>query len=97
MRRAAKIDRNQPEIVNALRLAGASVQLLHSVGEGCPDILIGYRGVNILAEIKDHEASNTDRKLRPRQVEWHAAWRGQAAVIETVGQALALIGLKPLA
>ena len=34
MRRAAKVDANQREVVAALRGAGASVQLLHAVGEG---------------------------------------------------------------
>lgn len=44
MRRAPKIDRNQPEIVEALRKAGAFVQSLAGVADGCPDLLVGYGG-----------------------------------------------------
>ena len=92
MRRKAKTDRNQAEIVAALRKAGATVQPLHAVGQGCPDLLVGYRGVNWLIEVKDFAASATDRKLNPRQVEWHDGWKGQVARVETVGAALAVIG-----
>ena len=46
--RAAKIDANQNEIVDALRKAGCSVQILSSVGKGCPDILVGRGGRNYL-------------------------------------------------
>ena len=52
MRRAAKIDANQTEIVKALRQVGASVQSLASTGKGCPDLLVGFRGVNWLLEVK---------------------------------------------
>ena len=36
MRRAAKVDANQPEIVQALRKAGCFVQPLHTVGQASP-------------------------------------------------------------
>jgi hypothetical protein len=92
MRRAAKVDRNQAEIVAALRSAGATVQPLHSVGQGCPDLLVGYRGRNWLIEVKDWQAQAADRKLNPRQVEWHGGWKGQVAKVETPEAALAVIG-----
>ena len=44
------VDANQPEIVAALRAAGATVQHLHEVGQGCPDILAGFRGRNYLID-----------------------------------------------
>jgi hypothetical protein len=91
-RYSAKVDRNQSEIVAALRQAGATVQPLHSVGQGCPDLLVGYRGRNWLIEVKDWQASNSDRELNARQVEWHGGWKGQVAKVETVGAALAVIG-----
>lgn len=88
MRRAAKIDDNQKEIVSALRKLGASVQMLHSIGKGCPDILIGYRGKNLLAEIKDGNKFPSDRKLNPEQKDWHAAWKGQVCVLESIEEAI---------
>lgn len=81
MRRAAKTDRNQPEIVEALRKAGASVTLLHAVGDGCPDLLVGYRHHTILMEVKDGKKSPSERNLTPDQQEWHAGWRGGVLVI----------------
>ena len=53
MRKAARIDRNQPEIVDALRKRGASVALLHTAHDGIPDLLVGYKGKNFLLEVKD--------------------------------------------
>jgi|GEM_PF-5567154 len=53
MRRSARIDRNQPEIVEALRKLGASVQPLHTAHDGIPDLLVGYQGRNFLLEVKD--------------------------------------------
>lgn len=94
MRRAAKVDRNQSEIVDALRKAGATVQPLHTVGAGCPDLLVGFRGVNYLIEVKDWKADASHRKLNSMQVDWHEAWRGQVSKAETVASALAVIGEK---
>lgn len=92
MRRAAKVDATQAEIVSALKGAGATVQHLHSVGQGCPDLVAGYRGRNFLLECKPRIGSPSDRKLRPNQIEWHQGWKGQVAVVETPEAALAVIG-----
>lgn len=78
-----KADDNQPEIVSRFRELGASVQHLHTVGKGCPDILVGYRGINSLVEIKDGSKSPSKRKLTPDEQEWHDSWRGQVVIIET--------------
>ena len=90
-RYAAKVDRNQSEIVDALRKVGATVQPLHTVGKGCPDLLVGFRGRNILLEVKDWKAAKSDRVLTPQQVDWHGGWKGQVAQIETVDAALAVL------
>lgn len=92
MRRAAKVDTTQAEIVGALKAMGATVQHLHTVGEGCPDLLIGWRGRNWLIECKPRIGSPSQRNLRPNQREWHDGWKGQVAVVETPEAALAVIG-----
>ncbi|QBM33857.1 hypothetical protein [Acinetobacter baumannii] len=91
MRRAAKIDANQNEIVKALRQVGASVQSLASTGKGCPDLLVGFRGVNWLLEIKDGQKVKSARKLTPDQIEWHESWRGKVFVVESTDEALQVI------
>lgn len=91
MRRAAKVDANQREIVAALRGVGCTVQHLHIVGQGCPDILVGCRGTNLLLELKDSRRPPSARKLTPDEVEWHERWRGQVAVVSSVEEALVLV------
>lgn len=91
--RAAAVDANQAEIVKALRKAGASVQLLHRVGQGCPDAVLGWRGINLMVEFKDGSKIPSARKLTKPEAEWHEAWRGQVAIVESVDDALALIGV----
>ena len=94
MRRAARVDENQLEIVTAWRKAGATVTLLHAVGDGCPDCLVGYRGVNYLAEIKNPLKPKADRQLTPVQEVWHMMWRGQKAIVTNVDEAIELISEK---
>ena len=94
MRRASKVDRNQAEIVHALRAAGATVQPLHTVGAGCPDLLVGFRGSNFLIEVKDWKAAVSDRQLNPVQKDWHDGWKGSVAKVETAEAALAVIGAR---
>jgi len=83
-----RTDANQAEIVAALRQAGASVQTLHEVGHGCPDVVVGHHGKNWLFEIKTEAG-----KLNARESLWHHGWNGQASVIRSVEDALAIIGV----
>lgn len=91
MHRAAKVDANQTEITQVLRQMGASVTPTHTVGNGFPDLAIGFRGVTLLVEIKDGSKPPSKRKLTPDEVEWHEAWQGQVAVVESVEDAVALL------
>jgi len=98
VRHHAKIDANQPEIVKALRSVGCSVQSLATVGKGCPDLLVGYRSVNLLMEVKDGSLAPARRRLTPLEDSWHALWKGRCYVVENVEQALAVVktGLESL-
>lgn len=94
MRRAAKVDRNQPEIVDALRRIGADVYSLAAVGNGIPDLLVAFRGETVLLEVKDGLRPPSERQLTDAQIEWHAAWRGgRCVVVSSVDQALAALGV----
>ena len=53
MRKHGKTDANQREIVAALRQAGAFVQSVADVGNGCPDLIVAYHGRVFLLECKD--------------------------------------------
>lgn len=81
MRRAARVDSNQKEIVEYLRKKGATVQPLHTVGRGCPDLLVGYNGKNYLCEVKDGDKPPSQRKLTPDEDAWHFMWRGKVEIV----------------
>ena len=82
MRRAAKIDDNQPEIVAALRKAGWSVQSIASMGCGVPDLLIGRGGLNLLLEVKDGKKPKSKRMLTEDKRDWHESWNGNVRIVE---------------
>jgi hypothetical protein len=95
MRTAAKVDRNQAEVVNALRNVGASVQSLASIGKGCPDLLVGYHGILYLMEIKDGTNIPSKQLLTDDQKKWHDAWTGSPVhVVRSIEQALKILGEK---
>ena len=95
MRRAAKVDRNQAEIVKALRSAGCTVQSLAAIGKGCPDILVGYRGRNYLFEIKDPTQPLSKQALKPDQIVWRSNWNGVLGTITSFEQAFSIIKNNP--
>jgi hypothetical protein len=91
MRRAAKIDDNQNDVVKALRAIGATVRIV-TQGGGLPDLLVGYRGHTILMEIKDGKKPPSARKLTEAEQKFFDEWRGGLlAVVESVDDAIALL------
>lgn len=94
MRRAAKVDANQSEIVTALRQAGCTVHVTSAAGAGFPDIVVGHRGANFLLEIKDGRKIPSQQKLTSDQIEFHRDWRGQVVVVNSVEAAFAAVGIE---
>lgn len=86
--RAAKIDANQPEIVEALRKCGVSVQSLASIGNGCPDLVAADDERTWLIEVKGPKGELTEH-----QIEWFANWRGTVHIVRTVDDVLKLVGV----
>lgn len=85
MRKYGKVDNKQKEIVEALKQVGASVQSLASVGNGCPDLLVGWHGRNILLEVKDGPKAS----FTAEQLIWWSNWTGQKARAESKDHAIA--------
>ena len=93
-RRACRIDANQPEIVQALRKAGALV--LH-VGHPF-DVLAGFRGRWVALEIKDPAKPPSKRLLTDDQMEFFrnaAAYQLPATKVESIEDALRAVGAMP--
>lgn len=77
--------------MKTFRSLGCSVQHLHTVGKGCPDILIGYRGLNLLVEIKDGSLSPSAKKLTLDEQGWHDNWLGQVCIVDSIFNAINLV------
>lgn len=88
MRRNARVDTNHKAIVDGLRDVGASVVSLATIGRGVPDLLVGYRGVNYLLEVK-----TTKGKLTADQSEFMATFNGRVYIVRDIGEAYVSIGV----
>ena len=83
-RRAHRLDANQDVIVNALRAEpDVSVCSLAGVAAGCPDLLVGVRGVTHLVEVKDGAKPPSRRTFTADQRRWIARWHGAPVVVLT--------------
>ena len=89
MRRAARVDNVQAEVVAALRAAGCSVQSIAAIGHGVPDLVAARAGVNYLLECKTGRGT-----LTREEREWIVAWRGTVHIVRTSEEALAVVGLR---
>ena len=86
---AKRADENQFEIIQKLRTIGVSVQVLSNVGFGCPDLLCGFCGRNVLMEVKSDSG-----KLDHYQQKWHDLWKGQVAIVYSWQDAYRAMGIK---
>jgi Holliday junction resolvase len=87
---AKKVDANQADVVQALRKAGCTIEHLHAVGRGCPDLLCAIAGEVFLIEVKDGAKAASAQKLTPDQIVWHAGWGAEVHVVNSVDGALAV-------
>ncbi|MEM9388727.1 MAG: hypothetical protein AAGA68_27040 [Pseudomonadota bacterium] len=93
MRRAAKVDDNQGDVVEALRKCGCSVSSTAAVGNGFPDIVVGVAGRNYLLEIKDGSKIPSKRQLTRDEKKFRDGWSGQVATVNSPDEALRVVGL----
>lgn len=94
MRRAAKVDGTQKEIVEALRAAGARVLSLAACGKGVPDLLISVPQEHVpdwlcFLEVKNPAGRGT--ALTPDQIKFHKDW--PVKVVTNAQEALDAVGL----
>lgn len=91
MRRAARVDDNQMEIVLAMRAVGAIVRVI-TQGDGLPDLLVGYNNHTVLMEIKDGRKPPSARKLTENEQKFFDEWKGGPLYkVESVEQALDIL------
>jgi hypothetical protein len=93
LRRAAKVDSNQSEIVTALRKRGA-VCLIISQLKNCFDILVCFKGEVFMVEIKDGNKPLSARKLTEGEQEFKSKIESVGCkywVIESVDDAISML------
>jgi hypothetical protein len=81
---AARIDTTHEEIVTCLRLINAGVQSMATIGKGCPDLLISYRGKWYVAEVK----SGT-KDFESDQLAWQERHKAPVLRFNSAGDAMA--------
>ena len=84
-----KVDSNQAQIIADLKKIGVSVLNLSRVGGGCPDILVGWQGKNILIEIKTAKGD-----LNDLQIEFFKEWKGPKFVCKSINEIIEIINNK---
>lgn len=77
-RLVARVDVNQKQIVEALRAYGCSVLHLHQL-KNCFDILVGYKGLTFLFEIK----KSAKDKLTEGELKFKNEWFGSPVHVIT--------------
>ena len=82
-RKLGRRDANEGPIIDALRAFGCSVKQTHDF-----DLVCGYRGKNVILEVKDPAKPPSARKLTEDQAQFIATWRGQYAVVHSPEEAI---------
>ena len=86
-----RVDANQVQIVGYFRKLGCSVMDCSPLGKGRPDIIVGYRGINMLCEIKDGSKPLSARTLTDAEIDFHESWRGKIVIIESFEDCIAIL------
>lgn len=91
VRRAARVDENQSEIVASFRAMGCSVADTSAVGDGFPDLVVGKFGITVLVEVKNPRKIPSKRRLTPDQKDFHDEWNGSITIVETLDDVIDLV------
>lgn len=87
MKRAARVDRNQPEIVELFRKLGWTVLILSQL-KNCCDICVSKNGRTIMIEIKDGEKKPSQQKLTEGEIKFKDNWQGEYALVNCIDQVI---------
>lgn len=84
-RRDAKIDANQPDIVEAFQDEGCAVKSTAGIGDGFPDLVVWDGKSHHLVEVKQKGG-----KLTRHQVAFMDMWPGPVHIVRSKIEVLAL-------
>ena len=90
MRRAARRDAGEDQVVLALQACGAYVKKVNDGGTF--DLLVWYRGHTLLLEVKDGRKPPSAQALTPAEEKFHKEWPGDNLhIVNSVESALAIL------
>ena len=89
LRRAAKVDKNQPEIVEAFRRMGCSVLIISQL-KNCCDIIVS-RGKTAAIEIKDGSLPKSKRQLTEGEMDFMHKWKGLYFIVESLDDVIRVV------
>lgn len=94
MRRAARRDANEQDIIKAMREAGAYVKVIND--EGLFDLLVSHgpegKRRTLLIEVKDGAKPPSARRLTDAEQKFHDEWPGaDLYIVNSVEEAIALL------
>jgi len=93
--RPRKTDNNQAGIVRALaEIPSLSVADTHSLGFGFPDLCVGYRGRNLLVEVKNSGQPKSGQQLTEAEKQFHAQWKGRLVIVTSLEEILDAMGIQ---
>jgi hypothetical protein len=88
-RLAAKVDRNQPEVVEAFRRLGCSVLIISQLKKCC-DLVVSKRKTAVI-EIKDGSLPPSKRQLTKDEKDFKDSWKGPYFIVESLDDVLRVV------
>jgi len=87
MRRAARTDNNQHELVEALKKIGAKCYFI-----GKPvDLVVGFRGRSVLLEVKRADKRGQPSAVTKAQKDFMETWPGEAHIVYSIDEAISAV------
>jgi len=88
-RRAARIDANQPEIVDAFRRLGCSVLIISQL-KRCCDLIVS-KGQTAAIEVKDGSLPKSKRQLTEGEMDFMHSWKGLYFIVESLDDVVRVV------
>ncbi|SCX93386.1 hypothetical protein SAMN05216420_101377 [Nitrosospira sp. Nl5] len=89
LRRAARVDANQSEIVEAFRKLGCSVLIISQL-KNCCDLIVA-RGHTAAVEVKDGRLPPSKRQLTEGEMGFMHSWKGLYFIVESLDDVLRVV------
>jgi hypothetical protein len=80
-------DANEADIVDALEAIGCTVERMDTP----VDLLVGYRALNFLLEVKDGDKPPSRRRRTDVQRDFFKRWAGQVRIVKTPEEAIQVV------